>query len=370
MHRSSSLTRRSLLGRLGATVAFSALPVSRTEAAAEITFVFTADIHACLMHGGLPAKCLQEGKTDNALLRHIAAINALPELSWPNTVAGRPSGLAAAGRPFGPIVGVVIGGDMTDDGGGQVAVPGEGSQIQQFAHRYQEGTGPDRIHFPVYAGLGNHDLDQNGPRSHPDWYRREMRDYIELNHRQTVFYKPPLPANDFDLFSDNYSWDWGDVHLVQAERYAGDDTKGAVDSLPWLAQNLAENASDGRPVILFQHYGWDPFSIEKWDPGHHTFDEDGLGPSRWWSDGDRAAFLSILDGYNVVGIFHGHEHVTPMVYKAGGHDVFKPTAAYLGGFAVARIGADTMDVVLAAADDEAGGVAFLAAFSKKIAGRR
>lgn len=371
MHRSSFLSRRSFITGLGAVAAMPVFRFAEVRAAArgDVTFVFTADIHACLMHAGLPPKCLQEGKTDEALLRHVATINGLADLSWPAAIHGKPSGLAAAGQPIGPIAGIIVGGDMTDDGGGQVAMPGEGSQLQQFAHRYQQGVGPDRVHFPVYVGLGNHDLDQNGPPNHPDWYRREMRDYVELNHRRTVFYKPPLPATDYDLYSDDYSWDWGDVHLIQAQRFAGDSSHGAVDGLPWLRRDLADYASDGRPVVLFQHYGWDPFSTEKWDPGHHAFDKDGLGPARWWSEADRAALLDVLAGYNVVGIFHGHEHQTPMIYRVAGYDIFKPTAGYLGGFAVARIGRDSMDVVLAAAADDDGGVAFLAAFSKPIARR-
>jgi cytolysin (calcineurin-like family phosphatase) len=93
-------------------------------------------------------------------------------------------------------LGVIIGGDKTDDGGGQVATPGEGSQLRQFSQRYQQGVGPDRLHFPVYTGLGNHDLDQDGPPPQVDWYRRELRDYVELNHRPTVFFKPPVPVSN------------------------------------------------------------------------------------------------------------------------------------------------------------------------------
>ena len=40
-------------------------------------------------------------------------------------------------------------------------------------------------------------------------------------------------------------------------------------------QDLATYAGDGRPVILFQHYGWDTFSLERWDAAKRTFDDDG-----------------------------------------------------------------------------------------------
>lgn len=364
-----SLSRRTFLAQ---ALAFAAVPpaLAAEGAATDVTFIFTADIHACLMRGGLAPKCQLEGKTDENLRRQIAAINGITGYAWPAEIDGRPTGLVSAGQPIHRPAGIVMGGDMTDDGGGQVAIPGEGTQLQQFAHRYQQGTGPDQVHFPVYTGLGNHDLDQNGPPAHPDWYRREMRDYVELNHRPTVFYKPPLPAIDYDLYSDNYSWNWGDLHLIQAERFAGDASKGAVDSLPWLKRDLATFAAGGRPVILFQHYGWDPFSIGKWDPARHIYDPDGLGPSRWWSPENRAALIAALKGFNVIGIFHGHEHPTPMIYSREGYDIFKPVAGFMGGFAVIRVGGNFMDVALARAHGKTGDVVFLKAFSKQIERRR
>ena len=88
---------------------------------------------------------------------------------------------------------------MTDDGGGQVALPEEGSQLLQFSQRYQQGVGPDRVHLPVYTGLGNHDLDQDGHPPNVDWYRRELRDYVEMNHRSSVFFKPPVPVTNYDV---------------------------------------------------------------------------------------------------------------------------------------------------------------------------
>ncbi len=40
---------------------------------------------------------------------------------------------------------------------------------------------------------------------------------------------------------------------------------------PWIERDLATWAGDGRPVIICQHYGWDPFSAEHWDPEAKTF---------------------------------------------------------------------------------------------------
>ena len=332
----------------------------------DATFLFSADVHTCLISGGvLSPNCAQEGKTDANLLRHVAAVNRIAEFDWPMQIGGVATELAGAGQKIAKPLGLVIGGDMTDDGGGQVKVPGEGHQLLQFSSRYQEGTGPDRVHFPVYNGLGNHDLDQDGAPPHLDWYRRELRDYVELNHRPTVFYKPPVAVANYDIDSDNYSWDWGGLHLVQLQRFGGDTNKGAISGLDWLKQDLANSAADGRPIILFQHYGWDPFSLEKWDPAKMTFDDEGSGHAHWWGDDERAALLAALKGYNVVGLFHGHEHDTPMIYNQDGLDLFKPIATFKGGFAAVHITNQYMDVVLAQAQGTDGNVNFLKAFSKR-----
>lgn len=365
----SQVTRRRILAQTFGIGLASLLKVPTTRSSGwpkiDATFLFAADIHACRMGDGLAPHCQAEGKTDENLRRHIAALNEVGELAWPREIGGVATGLAAAGQRIGRSLGLVIGGDMTDDGGGQGAPPHEGTQLLQFSQRYQQGTGPDRVHMPVYVGLGNHDLDQDGPPEHLDWYRREMRDYVEINHRPSVFFKPPVPAANYDPLSDSYSWDWGGLHLVQAHRFAGDTSKGAISALPWLAADLKANAGDGRPVILFQHYGWDPFSTERWDPAAGKFDDTGSGKPHWWSDDERRALSATIAGYNVVGIFHGHQHETPMIYKGDGLDLFKPKAAFMGGFAVVHVTDRFMDVALAEATPR-GGIAFTNAFGKRV----
>ncbi|TKD45088.1 MAG: metallophosphoesterase [Mesorhizobium sp.] len=367
-----SLSRRSFLAQAAAFAAAGALVrpafggTGQGIPPVDATFLFVADVHACRMASGLSPNCQQEGKTDAALLRSVAALNAIGEKDWPAEINGIATGLRSAGSRIGTPLGLVVGGDMTDDGGGQVTQPSEGTQLLQFSQRYQQGVGPDRVHVPVFVGLGNHDLDQNGPPQHVDWYRREMRDYVEVNHRAGVFFKPPVPVTDYDVDTDCYSWDWGGLHLVQTHRFAGDTGHGAVSGLPWLKQDLAAHAADGRPVILFQHYGWDIFSIERWDAAKGTFDDDGTGAPHWWSEADRQALLAALKGYNVIAIFHGHQHETPMMYRSDGLDLFKPKAAYMGGFAVARVTSDSMDIVLGEAVDDHGEVAFTNAFSKSL----
>lgn len=368
---SCSVSRRGFLASATAAGVAALLPAGLAGAAAnfpavDATFLFVCDVHACRMAKGLSPNCQQEGKTDASLLRNVAALNGIGDKAWPSQIDGAPTGLHFAGQQIGTPLGLIVGGDMTDDGGGQVVLPSEGTQLLQFSQRYQQGVGPDRVHFPVYAGLGNHDLDQNGPPGHVDWYRRELRDYIEINHRAGVFFKPPVPAANYDVDSDCYSWNWGGLHLVQTHRFAGDTGHGAASGLPWLKQDLAGNAADGRPVVLFQHYGWDSFSEEVWDKTKGRFDDSGDGQAHWWSEADRQALLAVLKGYNLVGIFHGHQHETAMIYKGGGIDLFKPKAAYMGGFALARVSGRRMEVVLGEAADDHGGVVFTNAFGKNL----
>ena len=343
---------------------------AQTESnAIDVTFIFTNDVHACRMASGLSLGCAAQGKTDDNLLRHIDAINKITESAWPADIGGMPTGLERAGQKIDTPLGVVVGGDLTDDGGGQVTLPSEGTQLLQFSHRYQQGVGPDRVHFPVYLGLGNHDLDQDGPPQHGDWYRRELRDFVEINHRPGVFFKPPVPASNYDVDSDSYSWDWGGLHLVQLHRFGGDTRKSAVSGLAWLKNDLAANASDGKPVILFQHYGWDGFSTERWDSAAKTFDDEGEGDDHWWSEAERQALLDILAGYNVIGLFHGHQHDVAMIYQHAELDLFKPKAAYIGGFAVVRVTENRLEVVLAETAQE-GGTRFTNAFTKPVKARR
>ncbi|ESY14438.1 MULTISPECIES: metallophosphoesterase [unclassified Mesorhizobium] len=372
MNRKLVLSRRNFLAQAAGLTMAGMLPraalgqTGKRIQPIDATFLFIADVHACRMSSGLSPNCLEEGKTDAALLRNVAVLNGLAGRQWPVEIDGVATRRRSAGSRIDAPLGLVVGGDITDDGGGQITEPSEGTQLLQFSQRYQQGVGPDRVHMPVYVGLGNHDLDQNGSPPHVDWYRRELRDYVEINHRPGVFFKPPVPATEYDVDTDCYSWDWGGLHLVQTHRFAGDTGRGAVSSLPWLTQDLATYAADGRPVILFQHYGWDTFSVERWDPAKRTYDDDGAGAPHWWSEADRQALLAALKGYNVIAIFHGHQHEVPMIYKSDGLDLFKPKAAYMGGFALVRVTGDSMDVVLGEAAGDQGEVKFTSAFSKSL----
>lgn len=364
------ITRRQVLGAGACAALGMAGAKGRSAMAAaahtDVTFLVINDVHACRIGDALSPGCASEGKTDANLLKHVAAVNNVDAFRWPTEIDGRQTGLIGAGQRIAKPRAIVACGDLTDDGGGQTALLREGAQLRQFAQRYEEGPGPGRVKYPVYVGLGNHDLDQDGNPPEVDWYREELRDYVRMNHKPSVFFQAPYPADNYDEASDSYSWNWDKLHLIQLQRFAGDTGKGAASGLPWLKRDLETFAADGRPVVLFQHYGWDTFSRERWDPANRQYDDTGSGAPHWWSDEERKAFTDAISGYNIVAVCHGHEHDTPMIYQADGLDIVKPTAAYKGGFGIVRVTERFMDVVLAEASDDKGGVKFLAAHSKPL----
>ena len=82
-------TRRALLKRMLAAAATSVVPAGPGRAAAQgsdVTFLFASDVHACRIGDGLSPHCAEEGKTDESLRRHIAALNRLPEMRWPEAI--------------------------------------------------------------------------------------------------------------------------------------------------------------------------------------------------------------------------------------------------------------------------------------------
>ena len=97
-----------------------------------------------------------------------------------------------------------------------------------------------------------------------------------------------------------------------------------------------------------------------------TFDDNGDGSPHWWSVSQRQALLDTIKGSNVIGLFHGHQHESAMIYRQNGLDIIKPKAAYMGGFAIVRVTDGFMDVVLAEAGEVHGEVVFTAAFSKRL----
>jgi len=249
-------------------------PSAPVDGPDEVTFFLTADVHYGV--GVSVAK---------ALSRLIDEMNGLPGQKWPDGVGG-----GIVPRPRG--VGVL--GDLVDDGNAADAAEVWAMFTGGFGL-----SGEGRLAFPVYEGAGNHDGDPKNP----------VRRGIAGRNRIRPGVKNISPDGL------HYSWDWGGVHFVQLHLYpgsAGDDIvnprggkfqgewKFPRHSLEFLKDDLAKSVGrSGRPVVLFQHYGWD-----EWSRG-------------WWSDGEREAFREAMDGYRILGIFWGHSHSVQRIDWAG-----------------------------------------------------
>lgn len=117
------------------------------------------------------------------------------------------------------------------------------------------------------------------------------------------------------------------------------------DALDFLMQDLSRQVgSKAQPVILFWHYGLRGWGLEK-----------------WWTRADLENFQSVLEGYNVVLILHGHEHRYER-YEWAGYDVIMAPAPVQGveegerktrpkGFLAIRVTEDSLQVVHYGAHD-------------------
>jgi hypothetical protein len=183
----------------------------------------------------------------------------------------------AGGRVEAPR-GILVAGDVTERGAWQ--------EWQRFEALYAGQS------LPVFVGLGNHD--RLG-------YAARLEAAVRERHGGTC-----------------YAWDWGDLHL---------DCLGEApdaECLSWLAADLARTGRE-RPVVLFLHLALKgPFMFR----GDNWF-----GGSR-----EKARLAGMLQGFNVVAIFHGHFHGSGR-YRWHDMDVYNVGSPKHGwrSFAVVRV---------------------------------
>jgi cytolysin (calcineurin-like family phosphatase) len=259
--------------------------------------------------------CKSAGQGDLCnLVQEVRKLNALSNTAntWPN------------GMAIGPIAGVVVGGDMTDCGGGgeapSVNINGynncadyhsglNGAQFGAFLKLFDRAhpvspaisldtlpflaglTNPDGdlpLKYPIFPGFGNHDLNFADSS--------QVQNYVgQWSPGARI---PGVSISNSDPASKSYSWDWGGLHLVNAGVFAGsddDDYNYSTSSLQWLESDLQAYAGDGRPVIIFQHFGFDPTWGLPWYEGSGRI--HGL-----------QGLFDAIKNYNVVGLFTGHNH--------------------------------------------------------------
>lgn len=296
----------------------------------DVTFFVGADTHF-------------DPPPDSDTFYHVRAMNSIPGREiWPDIINGQTTHFGAKGEKMDQPRGVVLAGDLVDKAGAEA--------LGLFRLRYEMGSGDKQINYPVYLGLGNHDINPVKDEKLKLEGRQRMWDYVEERHKGK---KAPVPVTNFDAATRNYAWDWGKLHLVQTHLFAGATSDDQSSSLKWLAKDLRKNASDGRPVVIIQHYGFDPWAL------------------KWWSDPERTKLFAILKKYNVVAIFAGHSHAAENM-EWEGIPIFQVNNAWpeigkgnddgYGSFAAVRITDSFIDMVTCRWINDEGEVELVAPF--------
>jgi hypothetical protein len=248
-----------------------------------VTFLFTSDIHFFRSY------------PPDAQIMQVGNLNAYPNSgrTWFYT-----------GEPVGTPAGLVVGGD--------IGLDASSGNLGAFRLMYEKGQLPASLQYPLFFGLGNHEIsgqtDEHGAH----------RMFSYLTNRMTC------KGVNLDQSSGNYSWDWGKLHLVMLNTWAGDQNSNYAhhsNGLSWLVEDLEKHVgTSGRPVVLFQHYDFSFFSFygDKPCPSNQTpCPADSCHPhcvpdpgasTAFWAPDDATAFLNIIAPYNVLGIFAGHTH--------------------------------------------------------------
>ena len=230
---------------------------------------------------------LHFGSTTVSDSDHVRQVRFMTQFA--NSGRHWPAGVGFPDEPIHSPAAIVTTGDNAHDG--------QSNELGAYRLLFEQSWISESTTLPVLIGLGNHDLDN-------DCYNNNcadrMFDYIKGQVAGAV--------TKLDDGSRNYSWDWNGVHYLQLNKWAGDTQLGSGSNgtthdsgLGWLTTDLANNVGNtGRPVVIFQHFGLDPFSL-------------GQPPNTndpWWGAGDRLQFWNIIRPYNVIGMFTGHIHAT------------------------------------------------------------
>lgn len=285
---------------LATSVACSALKEKPMER--DVTFIIAGDLHFDL----LP-------ETDQYY--HVLAMNKLPgKFTFPQEAA-----FGIADEKVMKVDGVAIAGDIFDK-----AIP-EAHAL--YYERYEKGEGEKSLHYPVYPGFGNHDMDPTSSDSLKNLADRSFNlHYLDSALQAKLKKKEILNLHPS---SRSYSWNVEDVHFVQAQRFSGDTAYGE-SNFDWLADDLKLYASAGNPVVYIQHYGVDEWAI------------------KWWPQAARNRLFDLLDSYNIAAFFVGHTHSSTLQHYRG-YPIYQVNNAWPdedgnGSFAILRLKGETVSV--------------------------
>ncbi len=291
----------------------------------DITVVVAADLHFDL----LP-------ETDQYY--HVITINNLENKYRFPTDA--PAGIS--GEMLKRLDGVILAGDIFDKSRPEI--------LDLYKQRYEQGKGDKRIHYPVYPGLGNHDIDP----AVSDKGANNLKGRAYTLHYIDSILEAKLSKGEIlnlDSSSRSYSWNINDVHFIQGQRYAGDTTY-CKSNFEWLKRDLKKYASKGNPVIYIQHYGFD-----KWASG-------------WWPEKNRKKLVKLLEHYNLAAFFVGHTHKASIQHYRG-HDIYQVNNAWKdddgnGSFAILHLKGRALSISTCRWKDGKGHFEMVAPYINKI----
>jgi len=226
------------------------------------TFLVTADPHV-----GRNQLVDNEANLKNI----IDDMNSLPGTTLP-----------ISGEAISPPKGVLIAGDLTDNG----RTDWTGFWWKEWRDGFEglfQTNGLGRLAFPVYEGYGNHDFSRGDVSALTAIYLRNRT-------RST-----PVNTSENGL---HYSWDWEGIHFINLNLYPGQGGF-TCNSLDFLRKDLKNNLQHPRqPIIVYHHYYYG-------------------APEHRWTTQEQERAIDELVPYNVIGIFVGHGHAQRRTKRKG-----------------------------------------------------
>jgi len=271
-----------ILGVLATGPTIPPLAIAAPEDEAAIAFIATSDSHY------VSSKNLERIDRNKVSIERMNAIVGTP---WPEKFGG-----GKIGKPRG----VLALGDLIDDGDKRDETP---LQWRHFEKQFGFDGTDGLLKYPVFEGWGNHD----GPPIGREKFGFSVQSKIR---ERNVLRKKAGRIGNVSENGMHYSWDWDEVHFVQANLYPADKQHAKVRySLPWhdpqgslafVKEDLKNNVGDsGRPVIIVSHCGVD---------------------TDWWHPEDWAEFYKAVKPYNVIAYFYGHSGTGLRKFKPDGED--------------------------------------------------
>ncbi len=266
--------------------------VASSATADPLSFLIVTDTHYDARVGDKTDELVQWIDVVNKRL--LDRLNELPGKALPNNIGGTEVTEPRA---------VIHLGDMIDSGDktGAIWEARQHTEWDEFVRDYgMTGTDGHILRYPVYELFGNHDSTREWTPALEGIYNRNQS---RLDRGAIMNLEPE--------YKQHCSWDWGGIHFITLGHVVGHHPDGLehgrmepFNSYDFLVNDLARNVGDtGKPVVLLQHVDIFRFS----DPDACDPDSSGR-TSDWWHPCDVRAYHEALQGYNVVGIFHGHLH--------------------------------------------------------------